>query len=200
MLALGALLLLPNLAHSERSVYRLAWTLPVWQRLLWCGGRQDTAADLYPYMDSRLLCKSGSLLRGRDCVRTFGFNNRARWSTSHHGSLRARSSSAFWLRKAAVEYIGICKRRSDRFVIVLERDRLEVQHKYEELIKLTRMHGISHEIITDSLSHALVTDATSAEEFDGMNVHHHVGVIALFTRKAEADTTPAHWSTQTSRG
>ena len=37
---------------------------------------------------------------------------------SHHGNVRACSSSAFWLRNAAVGYIRICKRRSDRFAML----------------------------------------------------------------------------------
>jgi hypothetical protein len=38
--------------------------------------------------------------------------------TSHRENLRASSSSALWLRTAAVGYISICKRRSDRFAML----------------------------------------------------------------------------------
>ncbi len=41
-----------------------------------------------------------------------------RFSTSHHGSLRACPASASWLHNAAAGYIRICKRRSDRFAML----------------------------------------------------------------------------------
>lgn len=63
-----------------------------------CMRRTGKAAVLYPYMDSRLLCRSGLHGKGRDCVRIFGFVVMRSSALSHHGNPRAFSSSA--LRQA----------------------------------------------------------------------------------------------------
>ncbi|MCX8565526.1 MAG: hypothetical protein ON057_000253 [Glomeribacter sp. 1016415] len=60
------------------------------------------------------------------------------FSTSQDGNLRARSLSAFWLHTAAVGYIRVCKRRSDRFPILANSCAIE------QKLGCTLMKRVSH--------------------------------------------------------
>ncbi|USX06620.1 hypothetical protein [Paraburkholderia fungorum] len=57
------------------------------------------------------------------------------FGTSHHGCLRACTSSACWLRTAAAGYIRICKRRSDRFAMLAASCAIEEEMKVIEKLQ-----------------------------------------------------------------